>query len=120
MLIGLSAAMLWVLNGRIAGVSGMIAAAAEPPQSARWPFLAGLLIAGLAIAQFQAAPAPTSPDVTTHLLAGALVGVGTFFANGCTSGHGVCGISRLSRRSITATLVFMGAAALTVFFRGLV
>lgn len=119
MLIGVSAAILWAFNGRIAGVSGMLSALSEPPQSARWPFVLGLVAAGLMVGQLTALPTPISNDIPTHLGAGVLVGVGTFFANGCTSGHGVCGISRLSRRSIVATLVFMGTAALTVFVRGL-
>jgi uncharacterized membrane protein YedE/YeeE len=118
-LIGLSAALLWLFKGRIAGISG-IAAGLIPPsiQGARWrlAFLAGLIAAPPALALLSSAPEVT---ITTSLprliLAGLLVGFGTRLGSGCTSGHGVCGIARLSLRSMVATGVFMAVAGATVF-----
>ena len=107
LLIGLSASLLVLFNGRIAGISGVLGRALAPPDGERgWRllFLAGLLAGG-------AAPRSIGPLI----FAGLLVGVGTRLGGGCTSGHGVCGIARLSPRSIAATLVFMTAGAATVF-----
>jgi uncharacterized membrane protein YedE/YeeE len=122
-LIGVAAAGLWFLTGRIAGVSGILGAMLVQRAQRAWrvAFIAGLVLGGAAFSLV--APdrfaAPRGPLV---VLAGAglLVGVGTTLANGCTSGHGVCGISRLSPRSIVATLTFMitGAVAVVVL-RGL-
>ena len=120
-LIGGAAAMLLLLTGRIAGVSGMIAAAtriadAGPPWRQAAAFVIGLP-AGAAL--FALLVRPPRIDVTSSVpllvVAGLLVGFGTRLGNGCTSGHGVCGIGRLSMRSIAATMVFMTAAVLTVF-----
>lgn len=116
-LIGLASAGLLLLNGRIAGISGILFnAAALRPGLWRWAFLAGLMAVGLA-ARFgglQASPALAASGLPMLAVAGLLVGVGTRVGNGCTSGHGVCGISRLSPRSLAATAAFMAVAGITV------
>lgn len=121
LLIGLAAALFLLLNGRIAGVSGMLAIAAGVARSgAPWVQAAGFIV-GIALGAAGAAALVRTPDVAVTssvpllLASGLLVGFGTRLGNGCTSGHGVCGIARLSPRSIAATFVFMAAAALTVF-----
>ena len=121
LLIGLAAALFLLLNGRIAGVSGMLAITTGIARSgAPWVQAAGFIV-GIALGAAGAAALVRAPEVTVTsslpllLAAGLLVGFGTRLGNGCTSGHGVCGIARLSPRSIAATLVFMAAAALTVF-----
>lgn len=119
-LIGLSASLMLVMNGRVTGISGMLNALLAPlePQERVWRvlFLAGLLLGGALTAWFVPVALPAvSPSVTIALAAGALVGVGTRLGNGCTSGHGVCGISRFSWRSIAATLTFISAGAAAVF-----
>ena len=119
-LIGLSAVLLMLSMGRIAGVSG-IASRLLPPVAAdygwRAAFGAGLVAAPLAaqLVTGSAVGQTVSSDLPLMAIAGLLVGFGTVFGSGCTSGHGVCGISRLSGRSIVATLIFMAAAVLTVF-----
>jgi uncharacterized membrane protein YedE/YeeE len=118
-LIGLSAAILWVANGRIAGISGILGGPAEPRSpdtSWRLAFLAALVAAPLIFTFVHGKPVigVTSGPVTL-VLAGLLVGFGTRLGGGCTSGHGVCGMARLSPRSIVATVIFMTAAAVTVF-----
>jgi uncharacterized protein len=119
-LIGLAAAMLVLLNGRIAGVSGIVGGLLRPRQGDlawRIAFVLGLLAAPVAFVFFGKAPLPRIDAAwTTLIVAGLLVGVGTSYAAGCTSGHGVCGLSRLSPRSLVATLAFMAAGVLTVFF----
>jgi len=118
-LIGLAASLLWLLERRIAGVSGIVGGLTTAPASDRsWrmAFLLGLLGGG----SLMAALMPSSFEVETTALgvvvvAGLLVGVGTTLANGCTSGHGVCGVSRLSRRSLAATATFTAAGALAVY-----
>ncbi len=122
MLIGLSAVLLMLLNGRIAGISGITAGllgGSGPFRDWSWraAFLFGL-IAAPALLAFAGTPAPEISFVTSFpgmIAAGFLVGAGTVLGNGCTSGHGVCGIARLSRRSILATAVFMASAVATVF-----
>lgn len=119
-LIGLSAALLWLGDGRIAGISGILGgglgSVAKGDRGWRLAFLAGLIAAPLAYALFVAAPAIALEATPAVLIVGGLlVGFGTRLANGCTSGHGVCGLARLSRRSIVATAVFMASAAATVF-----
>ncbi len=120
LLIGLAAAALWTLNGRIAGISGILAQALWPGagESRAWrvAFLMGLP-AGAALVALVAGPLETRIDASTPVLvaAGLLVGFGTRLGNGCTSGHGVCGMSRGSARSVAATLTFMAVAGLTVF-----
>ncbi len=120
-LIGSSAAMLLALNGKIAGVSGiaggLVAPATKGDGAWRVAFIVGLLLAGAAAAVFAPAQVTTLSRPTTILVAaGLLVGIGTRMGSGCTSGHGVCGLSRLSRRSLVATVTFLVAGAITVFF----
>ena len=117
-LIGLAAALFILLNGRIAGISGIIGGLLRPSKgdiSWRLAFIAGLIIAPVIYGTFYELPA-AQIDAGTGILivAGLLVGVGTRYGSGCTSGHGVCGISRLSPRSITATMIFMAAGFVTV------
>lgn len=119
-LIGLAAALLLAFNGRIAGISGIFGGVLLPkPGEVRWRafFLAGLVLGGLALRAFHpgAFPAEISGGVPAIALAGLLVGFGTSLGSGCTSGHGVCGLSRFSARSLVATLTFMATGALTVF-----
>ena len=118
-LIGLAAVLLMVFNGRIAGVSGIMDGLVEPRSDDRaWraAFIAGLIAAPLAAALLgHAVPMPQMPgSYVTIAVAGLLVGFGTRLGSGCTSGHGICGIARLSPRSITATLVFMVTAIIVV------
>ncbi len=123
MLIGGAASLLWLLRGRIAGISGIAGGAilgASGPRAWRWAFLAGLLAVGAIAAQVAPeAFASTVPrDAGVIVAAGLLVGFGTRLGNGCTSGHGICGLSRGRVRSLVATLTFMGAGALTVWLGG--
>ena len=116
-LIGLAATVLYALLGRIAGISGILNAALEEPADRDWriAFLLGLVAAASAWL-FLAGAAPRSGFPWPWLVAaGVLVGFGTRLGNGCTSGHGICGLARLSRRSLVAVLVFMGAAFATVY-----
>jgi len=118
-LIGLSAVLLMLLNGRIAGITGIAAGLVDPTapdRSWRAAFIVGLIAAPLAAAFLgYGVPTPQMPaSLVTVAFAGLLVGLGTRLANGCTSGHGVCGIARLSVRSITATAIFMVAAMIVV------
>jgi len=120
-LIGLAAVILMAANGRIAGISGIaggLIGPAAPGGERAWraAFIAGLLIAPLLYTAFGPPIAVTIPASTPLLIAaGLLVGVGTQLGSGCTSGHGVCGISRLSPRGIAATLTFMASGAVIVF-----
>ena len=119
-LIGLSSVLLLWLNGRIAGISGIMNRVLLPKSgetSRRIAFLLGLIAAaGLYIAFVPGAPQPRQGFSTTGLIiAGLLVGFGTRMGNGCTSGHGVCGLGRFSVRSLAAVLVFMATAMLTTF-----
>lgn len=126
LLIGLAASILWVVNGRYAGVSG-IAGGIFPIHRGdvlwRVLFVVGLPIG--AIVGFWLGPMLLSEVPTTRpvlgltpvmlVVAGLLVGIGTRVGRGCTSGHGICGLARLSKRSLVAVLIFFGVAALTVF-----
>ncbi len=118
-MIGLSAALFVLANGRVAGISGIVGGMLKPRAGDvawRLAFVAGLLLAPGAYATFAAYPDATiAADYPVLIVAGLLVGLGTRFAGGCTSGHGVCGLSRLSPRSLAATLSFMAAGFLTVF-----
>lgn len=119
LLIGLSATLLLLFNGRIAGICGILAAAVLPEGGDRfwrWLFLGGLLLGTFLWHLLSGAPlpAPTGASPWLVAIAGLVVGFGTQMASGCTSGHGVCGLGRLSGRSIVATLLFMGAGAATV------
>lgn len=118
-LIGLASGGLYLLAGEIAGITGIARSALiGPARGWQAAFIAGLLAAGLAAA-WTKGPALVAGIEQTSLpvmvLAGLLVGLGTDIGNGCTSGHGVCGLSRLSRRSLAAVAVFMAAAATTVY-----
>ena len=120
MLIGLAAALLWLGLGRIAGISGIVGGILPVRRKeAAWrvAFLAGLLAAPLllGVAAGYSAPAPALESADLLAVAGLLVGFGTRLGSGCTSGHGVCGIARLSPRSLVSTAVFMVTAAATVF-----
>lgn len=119
LLIGLAAALFVLLNGRIAGISGIVGGLLRPVRGDivwRVAFLAGLVLApaGYLLAGGRLAGS-VDADWPLLLLAGLLVGVGTRYGAGCTSGHGVCGLSRLSPRSAVATLSFMAAGFATVF-----
>jgi uncharacterized membrane protein YedE/YeeE len=117
-LIGLAAALFVLLNGRIAGISGVLGALLVPKRGDiawRVAFICGLVAAPFVYALFDALPMPRIDAGTGALAAaGLLVGIGTRYGSGCTSGHGVCGLSRLSPRSLVATLAFMGAGFATV------
>lgn len=117
--IGIAAAMFVLLNGRIAGISGVLGGLLRPVRGDvawRAAFVAGLVAAPLVYALFATLPAARiEADTGALVLAGLLVGIGTRYGSGCTSGHGVCGLSRLSPRSLIATLCFMGTGFATVF-----
>ncbi len=117
--IGIAAALLVLVNGRVAGISGIVGGMLVPRAGDfawRLTFMAGLLLAPLAYATVAALPSVTIEAGYPGLIAaGLLVGIGTRFAGGCTSGHGVCGLSRLSPRSLVATFSFMAAGFVTVF-----
>lgn len=122
-LIGLSAVLLYAALGRIAGISGIAFGALDRANRAwRVPFLAGLA-GGAWLALFAGEPLPAAaagpgglPGIVLLLVAGGLVGAGTRVGNGCTSGHGICGLSRLSLRSLAAVAVFMGCGILAATF----
>lgn len=118
-IIGIAATLFAIVNGRVAGISGIVGGLLRPTQPGtawRAAFVAGLLLAPTAYAAFK-----VLPDVVIDagypllVLAGVLTGVGTRYSSGCTSGHGVCGLSRFSPRSLVATLSFMAAGFVTVF-----
>lgn len=115
-LIGSGALILLLATGRIAGISGIASSALFQHDGRSWrlAFVAGLLVAPLVLL-LAGGDIPFNPPIMdwTVLLAGLLVGLGTRWGNGCTSGHGICGVSRLSVRSLTATAIFMLAAMLT-------
>ena len=118
-LIGVAAAMFALLNGRIAGISGVIGGLLKPVQGDvawRAAFVLGLIGAPLLYLLFSSPP-PSQIDAGYGglVIAGLLVGIGTRYGSGCTSGHGVCGLSRLSTRSLVATAAFMGAGFVTVY-----
>lgn len=119
LLIGLAAALLILLNGRIAGISGILGGLLRPSKGEvfwRAAFVAGLIAAPLVYRLAASLPAVSIDAGTpTLIIAGLLVGLGTRYGSGCTSGHGVCGLSRLSRRSLAATATFMAAGFVTVF-----
>jgi uncharacterized membrane protein YedE/YeeE len=117
-LIGLAAVWLLWANGRIAGVSGILHGIADAGADHAWriAFIGGLLSAGVAWHLLGLAPLPRENfSLTAAALAGVLVGFGTRLGGGCTSGHGVCGLARLSLRSLVAVVVFMGAGMVATF-----
>ena len=119
LLIGVAAAMLVLLNGRVAGVSGIVGGLVSARAGEigwRFAFIGGLLVAPALLALLGASVLPRiDAGFGTLVVAGLAVGVGTSYGSGCTSGHGVCGLSRLSPRSLVATVAFMLAGMATVF-----
>lgn len=118
-LIGLAAALMLLGAGRIAGVSGIAARAfalgeGSMPRSAAWAFIIGLPLGAFIIMMLTGAATPVFASPVLLALAGLIVGVGTRLGSGCTSGHGVCGMSRLSQRSLVATATFMATGFATV------
>ncbi|KQH87542.1 YeeE/YedE family protein [Vibrio furnissii] len=121
-LLGISATILLLMNGKIAGISGILTGLMTPKSrdfAWRLLFVVGMISGGVfgVMAFDKQMPAQFDTPVWWLAAAGLLVGVGTRLGNGCTSGHGICGIGRLSKRSIVATCVFMVVAAMTVFVR---
>lgn len=119
-LIGLAATLLMLLTGRIAGISGILAGTltlAGGDKAWRYAFIAGLIVSPLigALIGLQLEEPRMPSTWAVIVVAGLLVGFGSRLGGGCTSGHGVCGIARLSPRSIVATLIFMGTAMMVVF-----
>ena len=119
-LIGLAAALLLALNGRIAGISGIVGGLL-PPRAGdmgwRLLFVAGLALGALVVRVFSGEPlaAPAGTSSFMLVLGGLLVGFGSRLGSGCTSGHGICGLARFSPRSMVAVATFMGSAMVTVF-----
>ena len=118
-LLGLASALFVLLNGRILGISGIVGGLLRPragDMGWRLAFVLGMLVAP---SLYWLVVGPTQPRIDANwgmvVIAGLLVGVGTRYGSGCTSGHGVCGLSRMSPRSLVATLTFMGAGFVTVF-----
>lgn len=121
LLIGLAAVILLLGTGRIAGVSGHLGALTRGETLVSLPFIAGLLLSPWLFAFWHQVPRPhglESLDAGFVILAGALVGTGTQLANGCTSGHGICGLANSSPRSLVAVLTFMSVAAFVVAVAG--
>jgi len=118
-LIGIAAGMFVLLNGRIAGISGIVGGLLKPVRGDvvwRMAFIGGLIVAPPVYALMAVLPVPQiEAGYGTLMAAGLLVGIGTRYGSGCTSGHGVCGLSRLSPRSLVATAAFMAAGFVTVF-----
>lgn len=119
LLIGLAAALLILANGRIAGISGIVAGLLQPVK-AEWQwrvvFIVGLMIAPLVYPLFGNLPEITLAASHVQLaVAGLMVGLGARYGSGCTSGHGICGVARLSPRSIAATVTFMSAGVVMVY-----
>lgn len=129
--IGAASALLWVGNGRIAGISGIFGQLLPPAQTVVWRivfliamvaggYLAAMLIPGLGVGGPGGLPAEMIGEPWWIAVAGLLVGMGTKIGNGCTSGHGVCGLARFSLRSLVAVLTFFGVAIITVAVTGVV
>lgn len=121
-LLGLSATMLLMINGKVAGISGIVNGVLSPKRNDlfwRLLFLIGMVSGGALSVMVLGIEIPSTESISTFVLviAGLLVGFGTRLSNGCTSGHGICGVGRLSLRSIVATAIFMVVAALTVYIR---
>lgn len=118
LLIGLAAAMFLLFNGRIAGIGGIVGGLLRPLRGDifwRIAFVLGLVLAPIVFSLIAPLPAVSvDADNTLLIIAGLLVGIGTRYGSGCTSGHGVCGLSRLSPRSLVATAAFMLAGFITV------
>lgn len=130
-MIGLASAILWVGNGRIAGISGVFGQLLPPAKTVVWRLVflaamilgalgASLVLPNLGVGGPNSAPAQLIGNPMWIGIAGLLVGLGTKIGNGCTSGHGVCGLARFSLRSLVAVLVFFGVAIITVAITGVV
>ncbi len=122
-LIGLATTLMLLLNGRIAGISGIVGGLlARKGSEVGWRavFVAGLLLGAFVymLATGGALPVRIEASLPVMVVAGLLVGFGTRLGSGCTSGHGISGIARLSKRSVVATLVFTGVGIITVFITG--
>lgn len=119
LLIGLSVTIMILINGRVAGISGILGSISSAHKADvlwRGAFIAGLVLSPLVYMLFsQPSAVRLEASNLQIVIAGLLVGLGSRFGSGCTSGHGVCGIARLSPRSIVATLVFISAGIVTVF-----
>ncbi|NOI29668.1 YeeE/YedE family protein [Vibrio coralliilyticus] len=120
--LGLSATMLLMINGKVAGISGVVNGILSPKRNDlfwRLLFLIGMVAGGALSVIVIGVEIPSTESIPTFVLviAGLMVGFGTRLGNGCTSGHGICGVGRLSLRSIVATAIFMLVAALTVYIR---
>jgi uncharacterized membrane protein YedE/YeeE len=117
--LGIAAALVVLLNGRVLGISGILGGLVKPKAGdAGWrlAFVAGLIAAPILWRLFAPLPVPrVDASIPVLVIAGLLVGWGTRYGSGCTSGHGVCGLARLSPRSLAATLAFMAAGFVTVF-----
>ncbi|EGQ7973012.1 YeeE/YedE family protein [Vibrio parahaemolyticus] len=121
-LLGISATILLLVNGKIAGISGIMNGIMSPKKGDylwRLLFAVGMIAGGLISVLMLGVAVPSTANLSLGMViaAGLLVGIGTRLGNGCTSGHGICGMGRLSKRSIVATCVFMAVAGLTVFVR---
>ena len=119
-LLGLACSALFLLNGRILGISGIVGeipVVAPGDRAWRVVFIVGLLTGGVAVllANRSALAFASEQTIPIAIVAGLLVGFGTRLGNGCTSGHGLCGLARLSKRSLVATLIFFSTGAVTVF-----
>lgn len=118
-IIGVAAVLFALFNGRVAGISGLVGGLLRPSfpdWTWRAAFVAGLILAPIACGVFWRLPdLVIDAGYPTLIIAGILVGIGTRYSSGCTSGHGVCGMSRLSPRSVVATLTFMAAGFATAF-----
>jgi len=124
-LIGLAAALMLLGAGRIAGVSGILArgtriAPGDMAMTSAWGFLVGLPLGAILIAWTTSWEPANFAAWPVLVVAGLLVGFGTRMGSGCTSGHGVCGVSRFSQRSIVATIAFIAAGIVTVFIQSLI
>ncbi|NRF60789.1 YeeE/YedE family protein [Vibrio coralliilyticus] len=120
--LGLSATILLMINGKVAGISGIVNGVLSPKRNDlfwRLLFLSGMVLGGALSVIVIGVEIPSTESIPTFILiiAGLLVGFGTRLGNGCTSGHGICGVGRFSFRSIVATAIFMVVAALTVYIR---
>lgn len=118
LILGIASALLLAANGRIAGVTGILGGLVEGDEGRGWraSFIGGMLVGGIGLLVWlpQSLPGSAIDSPVLVIAAGLLVGFGTRMANGCTSGHGVCGLARLSKRSIVATATFMVTAIATV------
>ncbi|MBN3492344.1 YeeE/YedE family protein [Vibrio neptunius] len=121
-LLGLSATMLLMINGKVAGISGIVNGLLSPKYNDllwRLLFVIGMVAGGALSVIVIGVEIPSTESIPTYILiiAGLLVGFGTRLGNGCTSGHGICGVGRFSFRSLVATAIFMMVAAMTVYIR---